>query len=78
VWRSTFGSTTNLAADANGNGIVDTADFVIWRRAMSANAGSGAAAPPNGPAQSMPEPHSSMLLTMVIAAFVCQRRVQRA
>ena len=30
-WRPTFGSTTNLIADANLNGVVDAADYAIWR-----------------------------------------------
>jgi hypothetical protein len=36
VWRSTFGSTTDLRADANRDNQVDAADFAIWRRARSA------------------------------------------
>ena len=28
VWRSSYGSTTNAAADGNGNGSVDAADYV--------------------------------------------------
>jgi hypothetical protein len=31
VWQNTYGSTTELAADGNCNGIVDAADFTIWR-----------------------------------------------
>ena len=29
--KNTFGSTTNAAADGNGNGRVDAADYTIWR-----------------------------------------------
>jgi hypothetical protein len=76
VWRTNFGSTTNLAADANGNGIVDTADFIIWRRAMSASAGSGAAAPPNQLSHAAPEPVSAVLLAMAFAALAGQRRIR--
>ncbi len=36
VWRATFGSKTDLRADANGDNAVDTADYAMWRRARSA------------------------------------------
>jgi hypothetical protein len=35
VWRDSFGSSTQLDADANGNHVVDAADYVIWRQELS-------------------------------------------
>ena len=35
VWRAALGSASQ-AADGNGNGIVDAADYVIWRNGMMA------------------------------------------
>jgi hypothetical protein len=32
VWRASFGGTSDLSADGSGNGIVDIADYVVWRR----------------------------------------------
>lgn len=40
MWRSTYGSSTNLMADANNDGMVNTADYIAWRNnqgAMAAN-----------------------------------------
>jgi hypothetical protein len=47
VWRSTFGSQSDLRADGNGDGAVDAADYVMWRRHVSAAMGAvtGAALP---------------------------------
>jgi subtilisin family serine protease len=44
VWKATYGSTTDLRADANKNGVVDIADYTIWRSNLSMNPGAGGAA----------------------------------
>ena len=31
IWRSTFDMSNDLRADADGNAIVDTADYIVWR-----------------------------------------------
>jgi hypothetical protein len=51
VWRNAFGSTADLAADANGSGDVDAADYTIWRDRFGGGSASIASA-------SVPEPGS--------------------
>jgi hypothetical protein len=50
VWKSTFGSASALAADGSGNGIVDAAEYTVWRDHVAAGSGSTAAAAPEPPA----------------------------
>jgi hypothetical protein len=62
LWRTTFGSTSKLAADANQDNVVDAADYVIWRKAFDA-AGAGVAA------ASVPEP--SVTAILALPAVLC-------
>jgi Dockerin type I domain len=36
LWRASFGSSTTLNADANGNRQIDAADYVMWRNVSNA------------------------------------------
>jgi CotH kinase protein/Lamin Tail Domain/Chitobiase/beta-hexosaminidase C-terminal domain len=55
-WRADFGLLvrSGSGADGNGNGVVDTADFVLWRRSMSAAATAAHAVIDSSPAEAGP------------------------
>ena len=56
-------------ADGNGNGIVDAADYIVWRKNVAAGAGSGSGA--NG---AVPEPTSAVLCVVLCAVMGVLRR----
>ena len=72
MWKTSFGSTTMLAADGNGNHIIDAADYTVWRDNLGATlfgAGSGANA-----TATVPEPTSLWMLLAGILTMCCRRR----
>jgi hypothetical protein len=71
VWRDSTGQTgDNLAADGNGDGIVNEADNALWR----ANYGLSAASNPAGlQGAAVPEPGSIALLVFAVAAILPRR-----
>jgi hypothetical protein len=72
LWRSNFGSTTNLSADANKNGKIDAADYLIWRKNRSASgAGSG------NLAAAVPEPSTLLLVAMMLPGLFGSRPRRR-
>lgn len=67
TWQQTFGSTTELMADGNRNGIVDVADYTIWRD--NYGAGVVTAEEPS----SVPEPGSAILVGLGGLLFLVLR-----
>jgi hypothetical protein len=68
VWRDSLGSTTNLSADGDGDGMVDQGDFDFWKsRYIAASGGAGAGA-------SVPEP-ATLSLLMTAAVILCGWRL---
>jgi hypothetical protein len=77
TWKANFGSTEELAADGNVDGIVDAADYTIWRDRLS-EVGGGALN-----ASTVPEPSETLLgisalgfLTILAARGYLRRRTE--
>jgi hypothetical protein len=60
IWQRSVGSSTNLAADGDGNGSVGSEDYAIWR-AHFGQVGAGGT--------TVPEPSTFALLGLVVAPF---------
>lgn len=73
VWRASFGSTTQLDADANGNHIVDAADYVLWRQQLSVANGQSAL---SSASDTVPEPitaFSVFQMAALLRGFIRRR-----
>jgi hypothetical protein len=74
AWKSAFGSRVRPAgsgADGNGNGLVDAADYVLWRKSLGQTAGSGAAV---NASAAVPEPATLVQMVLVVAITSLWRR----
>jgi hypothetical protein len=72
VWRASFGSTTQLNADGNGNQIVDAADYVVWRQELSVASGQSAI---SSHLATVPEPiFTAIGIQMVVTGWGFLRR----
>jgi hypothetical protein len=69
VWRNGFGSAIapGTGADGSADGRVDGIDFLIWQQQF----GASTATPPS---HAMPEPHTLILLGIVLLEGFAQRR----
>jgi hypothetical protein len=74
LWKSSFGSTTNLAADGNYSGIVDAADYTIWRDQFDMNVGAEIGGASRA---SVPEPAGTLLVLVALIGISVNVRARR-
>ena len=77
LWRKTFGSTTNFAADGNGTFVVDSGDYDVWKRnfgATTAVAFAGGLA--SGASGAVPEPAATVSVGLAILAGALRRHLR--
>ena len=75
VWRASFGSTTQLDADGNGDHIVDAADYVLWRQQLSIVNGQAAI---SSRSMNVPEPLSTFIGLQITALLWGYSRPRRS
>jgi hypothetical protein len=74
AWRSAFGTSTIIfgsGADGNYNGVIDAADYLVWRNSLS-DAGLGASLAEAG----VPEPAAGAPFVLA-AVWLYFRRISR-
>jgi hypothetical protein len=76
LWKASYGSTTNLAADANHDQIVDAADYVLWRDNLGQTL-VGIASGNSSTPLAVPEPAPGMLLCVAIASLSAISNLRR-
>jgi hypothetical protein len=71
VWRANFGSTSNLNADGNLDGVVNAADYVLWRDASQAGSGNGLSS-----GAAVPEPGAILFALIGALLATCTHRLR--
>lgn len=72
AWRAGFGRTVDLSADGNGNGVVDAADYILWRRNLGTKI--TLPSPSIGVVVGVPEPAAGWLACVSSAGLFFVRR----
>lgn len=76
IFSTTFGSTVDLRADGNNDGIVDAADYTVWRDSpsLSLSSASLVADLPASLGTAIPEPAAVWLAGFAVATLSSSRR----